>query len=189
MKSAQNQAGAATTTASNTGANYGQAAAGVNSNLVPFETQQLLHPMGYSPQDQSAMLAAGMGGAGGATSAVAGQAAQQAAQSGNASGFTANLDAAARDRAKASAGSAEGIAAGNAGVKLQQQQQAAGALGDISKQDTSAQIAAMGQVPEDINANANAGKSGWLQNVTGIMGALGGAGSGGAAAWNAYKGN
>lgn len=177
MKSAQNQAGKATNTATDTGAGYGASAAGVDSNLVPFETQQLLHPMGYSPTDTSAQLASGLGGAGGATAGVVGMANQGAAQTGNASGFTAVLDDAARQKAKAAAGASEGIAAKNADVKIGQQNQAAGALGDIAHQDQQSQLQAMGQVAPDINSNVNAGQSGWLQNTLAIMKTLQGAGN------------
>lgn len=178
MKSAQNQAGAATTTAMNTGANLGQQAAGINSSLVPFETQQLTHPEGYSPQDQSAMLAAGLGGAGGATSGVTGQANLEAARSGNSGGFSAALDDAARNRTKAAAGSSEGIAAQNAGVKQTQQTNAADVLGQTARADQSGMLNAMGQVSGDINTNVNAGNSGWFQNLQAVQemlqGVLGG---------------
>lgn len=179
MKSAQNQAGKATTTAVNTGAALGQGAANAESSLLPFETQQLLHPEGYSPTDTSAMLAAGEGGAGGTNASIAGEANLGAARTGNAAGFTAALDDAARQRGKANAATSEGIAAANAGVKQNQQQQAADALGQTAKMDTSGMLDAMGQVPQDINANVNAGNSGWLQNVTSVMKSLQGAGAGG----------
>jgi hypothetical protein len=178
MKSAQNQAGKATTNAIDTGQNLGQQAAGVNATLDPFLTQELQHPQGYSPQDESAMLAAGLGGAGGATSGITGQANLEAARSGNSGGFQAALDDAARSRTKAAAGSAEGIAADNATLKSQQQQDAAKGLQGMYGTEQSGMLDAMGQVPQDINANVNAGKSGWLQNTMGILGTINGAASG-----------
>jgi hypothetical protein len=174
MKSAQNQAGKATNNAIDTGQNLGQQAAGVNATLDPFLTQELQHPQGFSQPDQSAMLAAALGGAGGATSGITGQANLEAARSGNSGGFQAALDDAARSRTKAAAGASEGIAADNAQLKQTQQQDAARGLQSTYGTEQSGMLSAMGQVPDDINANVNAGKSGWLQNTMGILSTLNG---------------
>ena len=93
MRSAVNQASNAAKDANNTSADLGAKASGIGSNLTPFLTSELEHPQGYSQGDTSAMLAAGMGGAGGATSALVGQGMQRAAVSRNAGGFQAALDA------------------------------------------------------------------------------------------------
>ena len=189
LRSAQNQAGAAATTAADTGSQLGQEAQGIGSTLTPFLTEELQHPQGYSQQDTSAMLAAGMGGAGGATSGVTGQANLEAARSGNAGGFQAALDDAARSRSKASAGSAEGIAADNAQLKTQQQQDAAKGLQGMYGTDTSGMLSSMGQEAPDINAEVNAGKSGWLQNLTGLMSTINGSAQGaGSLGWKPFGG-
>ena len=91
------------------------------------------------------MLAAGLDGAGGATSGIAGEAAQRAGVSRNAGGFQAALDDADRQMAKAAAGASEGIAAKNADVKLNQQNQAAGELGKLYGTDTSGMLESAGQ--------------------------------------------
>lgn len=169
MRSAVGQGKQATTDAGNTSANLGAQAAGIGSNLTPFLTSELEHPQGYSQGDTSAMLAAGMGGAGGATSALVGQGMQRAAVSRNAGGFQAALDDASRERAKAAAGSAEGIAAQNATVKLGQQQDAAKGLQGMYGTDTSGMLDSAGQQAGDINAQVNAGQSGWLQNSMNVI--------------------
>ena len=50
MKLATNQATNAYNTAANTGAGLGASAAGINANLTPFLTQEMLHPQGIGQQ-------------------------------------------------------------------------------------------------------------------------------------------
>jgi hypothetical protein len=92
-------------------------------------------------------------------------------------GYSAALDAAARSRDKAAAGTSEGIAANNANVKLNQQSQAGNVLSNLYGIDTRSQLGASGQVAPDVNAQVNASKSGWLQNLEGIMNTFSGAGN------------
>ena len=172
MRSAVGQAGNAYNSAAGTAAGLGANASGISSNLVPFETQQMLHPEGYSQGDESAMLAAGLGGAGGESAGLGGAANKQAAVTHNAGGFQAALDDAARQRMKGAAGSAEQIAAQNAGLKQQQQQDATAGLGKLYGTDTSGMLDAMNQEHEDVNSEAQANSTGWLQNATAIIKAL-----------------
>ena len=169
MRSAVNQASSAATNAGNTSANLGAEASGIGSTLTPFLTSELEHPQGYSQGDTSAMLAAGIGGAGGADSGIVGQAGQRAAVSRNAGGFQSALDDAARSRTKAAAGSSEGIAADNAGLKQTQQQDASRGLQGMYGTDTSGMLNASGQIAGDVNAEANADKTGWIQNAQSLL--------------------
>jgi hypothetical protein len=164
-------------TAQNTGANLGGSAQGISANLTPFLTERMLHPEGYGQQDTSAQVAASTGAAGGATAGLTGQAIQRAAVSRNAGSVNATLADIARERAKAAAGSSEEIAAKNADLKQQQQQQAAEGLGNMYKTDTSGMLEAMGQVAPDINAATNASQSGWLQNSMNVLNSLNNAGN------------
>lgn len=174
MRNAQNQSGSAYNQANNAASQYGAEGQGIGSTLTPFLTSELEHPQGYSQGDESAMLAAGLGGAGGADSGIAGQANEEAAVSRNAGGFQSALDDAARQRMKASAGMSEGIAAKDADLKQQQQQDAARGLQGMYGTDTSGMLDAMNQEHGDINSEVNAGNSGWLQNTMGVLSTLGG---------------
>lgn len=173
MRSSVAAANNATNTAANTGAGLGASAAGIGANLTPFLTSELEHPQGYSPQDTSAMLSAAEGGAGGADAGIVGQANKMAATSRNAGGFQAALDDAARQRMKAAAGTSENIAAQNAGVKQQQQQDAARGLEGLYGTNTSGMLNAMGQEHNDINAATEGGQTGWLQNSLNVLNTLG----------------
>ncbi len=165
---AANQAGAV-------GNTLGNEAQGIGANLTPFLTSEMLHPQGLGQEGLAAETGAALGGAGGAAAGLTGQAMQRAAVSRNAGGFQAALADAARSRDKAAAGASEGIAAGNENLKQQQMQEGAAGLGNQYKTDTSGMLTAMGQIPEDVGAEVNAGKSGWLQNGLAIMNSITGA--------------
>ncbi|MFP5230769.1 MAG: hypothetical protein ACLGXA_24395 [Acidobacteriota bacterium] len=178
MRSAVNQAQNAATTAGNTASGYGAGASTISSTLVPFESRQLTNPSGMSQQDIGAQLTAGLAGAGGATAGLAGAANKDAATTRNPVGFSAALDAASRNRAKAAASTSEGIAANNANVKLNQQQTAGDILGKMYSTDVSGQNQASSQIAPDINAQVNASNSGWLQNLLKTVSTIGGAAGG-----------
>jgi hypothetical protein len=178
MRSASNAAGSAATTAGETGARLGADASGIGSTLTPFLTGELNNPQGYTQQQKSAMLSSDLGAAGGASAGITGAATNMAATSRNAGGFQAVLDDAARQRAKAGAGASERIASGSADLAQQKQQDAAKGLQGMYGTDTSGMLDASGQQAGDINAEVNANNSGWMQQATGVLSALGGAAGG-----------
>jgi hypothetical protein len=169
LRNAVNQASGAATTAANTGAELGSEAQGIGANLTPFLTQEMLHPQGVGQTGLSAETASAEGGAGGAASGLMGVANERAAASRNAGGFSAALDEAARQRDKAAAGSSEGITAGNEMLKQKQSQEGAEGLNSMYGTDTSGMLKAQSLIPEDVNAEANADKTGWLQDANQIL--------------------
>jgi hypothetical protein len=172
MRSAVNNANDAYKQANNTADSLNGAASSISGNLTPFLTQRMEHPEGYSQQDTSAMLAAGLGGAGGESAGLGGAANKEAAVTRNAGGFQAALSDAARQRMKAAAGTSEGIAAQNANLKQTQQEEAAKQLQGLYGTDTSGMLNAMNQEHEDVNSSIEGNKTGWLQNTLNIMAAL-----------------
>lgn len=173
MRQAQQQASDAYNQANNTSARLGSDAAAREAQITPFLTQEMLHPQGIGQAGIGAETGAALGGAGGAASGFTGQAVQRAAASRNAGGFQAALDSAARERMKAAGNASEGIQAGNEQEKLLQQQAGERGLQSEFGTDTSGMLNAMNQEHEDINSEIEAGKSGWLQNATGLIGAAG----------------
>ncbi len=168
----------AATTAGNVGAGYGAGAAGVNSQLLPFLTRELSNPQGFSQQQQGSMLGAAEGGADGSTAGLTTEANLATARDRNSGGFSGALDEAARQKDKALAGISEGIAAKNATLQQDQQQSAASGLANQEGMDQSAQLKAMGLVPEDLTAQSGLNKtSGWANELAPIIGAAGGAAS------------
>ena len=168
----------AATTAGNVGAGYGSDAAAVNSQLFPFLTRELNSPQGFTQQQTGAMLGAAEGGAGGATAGLTTEANLSSARNRNSGGFSGALDAAARQQGKTLAGVGEGIAAKNAELQQEQQQNAARGLGQMQGLDTNAQLRAMGLVPEDLKTAADTyGKGSWLSDLSNIVGTAGKIGS------------
>ncbi len=180
MRDAVGQAKNSYNQAVNTSAGLGAQAQGIGANLTPFLTQEMLHPQGIGQQGLAAEEAAALGGAGGAASGIAGEAAQRAGASRNAGGYQAALSEAARQRDKAAAGASEGITAQNEQLKQQQAQQGASGLQGLYGVNTSGMLQSQGQEAKDIEAQVQAGNSGWLQNTMGILQGLGSA-AGGAA--------
>lgn len=176
-RAAQGQANSTYNTATNNAATYGGDASSIGGQLTPFLMQRLTNPQGYSQGDMGAMLANAMGSAGGATSGITGQANLQAGRSRNDAGFSSALDAASRSRTQAAAGASEGIAANNANVKQDQQNNAAKMLQGLYGTDVGAQDANLNTANSATNTSIAAGQSGWLQNMMGILGTLNGSAS------------
>jgi len=173
----------AANTASNVGAGYGANASSVNSQLLPFLTRELNNPQGYSQQQQGAQLANAEAGAGGATAGLTTEANLASARNRNSGGFSGALDQAAREKGKTLSGLSTGIASKSADLQQQNQQSAASGLSNMYGQDTSAQLKAMGLVPEDVKASSDANSAPW-QALSGMIGAGAQAANSGI---NAYK--
>ena len=172
-RSAAGAAAGAAKTAKNVGASEQTSANQIGGSLIPGLEREAEHPAGYSPTDLNSMLVANQSGAGGANSAVTGEAGLGAARTRNASGYTAALDEASRQKGKQESMGNLDIASKNAGLKNEQQQFAQKSLQGLYGTDTSAMLEAMGLVPKDITAQAAADSTGWVQDLTGIMKGLG----------------
>lgn len=110
----------------------------------------------------------------------------RSAATGNTAGLGANEDAIAESAAQGTGANIQDILAQNAQLQNQQQQEGAGVLSGIYGENVQGQLGALGQetgavnagtgaVNADVsgvNAQTNAGKSGWLQNMTGILGTV-----------------
>ena len=162
----------AANTASNTAGQYGGAASEASANVVPFFNQETRARHLFDPGQINTLINSAEGPAAASAATTAGQAASQAARTRNTAGFAPALDQAARERNQA---------VGNAGLQVGMQdilgakqlnQQGAAGLEGLYGTDVNAQLRAMGLIPEDINAQVNAGKSGWEQNAMGWMNAL-----------------
>jgi len=166
----------AANTAGSVGAGYGANAATASSELLPFLTRELSNPQGYTQQQTGAMLGAAEGGAGGATAGLTTEANLASSRARNSGGFSGALDAAARQQGKNLAGASEGIAASNANLQQQQQQDAAKGLMSEQGMDQDAQLKAMGLVPQDLQAQSQLNKtSGWANELGPLLNDVGGA--------------
>lgn len=187
MRSAVNQAEAAGkqgseayTEANSTAGKYGASGDQISSSLIPGLEREANTPEGFTPEEMNNQLVAGEQGAGGADSGITGQANLQAARNRNSSGETAALDEAARDKTKQLSENALNIQNKSSELGQQKQQTAQKELGGLYGTDVDANLKAQGLMSEDVNAEANASKSaaeagstGWFQNMTSMITALG----------------
>lgn len=164
-------------TAKSVGAGYGSAASGIGGALIPGLEQEANNPTGYTPVEKSSQLVAGEQGAGGANAGITGEANLEAARTRNAGGFGGALDEAARIKGRQLSQNALGVENKSADLAQKKQQAAQGELGNLYTADTRAQLEAMGLIPKDIEAGAEANKTGWLQDFTDIMKSIQGAGA------------
>lgn len=181
IKKAQKAAQNAASTASATGTKYGSEAEDIGSTLVPTLKGEATHPVGYDPRDLNAMLVAGEEGAGGATGSLKSEAELSAARTHNTGALSGVLDELARTKTRQLSENALNVQGENARLKEKKRQAGLSGLEGLYGEDVNAGLKAQGLVPEDINAWANAGKTGWLQNTLGTIDTL----TGGAA--NARK--
>jgi hypothetical protein len=181
IKAADKSAKAAAGTASGTGAGYGTSASGVGSTLVPELTQEAKNPTGFDPTTLNNMNTASAETAGGTNSAISGAATNAAARTHNTGALSGVLDEAARQKQRQMATNTLGIQNANAVLKEKQKQAGLSGLEGVYGTDVGAQLKSEGLVPEDINAWANANKTGWLQDVDQTISAVGGASKGPAA--------
>ena len=182
-RSAQNQAGQATNQAFSTVGKYGANAGQIGGAVVPTLERDVTNAPGFNPTDLNAMLVGGEQGAGGAASGVTGQAGLEAARTRNSGATSSVLDQAMRRKGQILSQNALDVQGANAKLKTQQRSQALSGLEGMYGTDVNAQLKAMGIVPEDINADVNAGKSGWLQDTEGVLGTLSGMGKNAAGAF------
>lgn len=136
-----------------------------HGTLSPFYNTEMNAEHLFNPNQNAELLTAAQAPLGSSLGDTQHVAELQGARTRNASGFTKTLQQAQRDRDKAMAGTSEGIAAQDIlGAKQLNQEGAAGEMG-LFQNDTQKQLQSMGLETGDINAQVNAGKSGWLQNL------------------------
>jgi hypothetical protein len=187
MRQAQQQASDAYKTASGTANQYGGQGNQIASSLIPGLEREANNPQGYTPEEMNNQLVASEQGAGGANAGIVGQANLQAARSRNSAGYTAGLDEAARDKTRALSQGALDIQNRSAELGQKKQMAAQGELAGLYGTDVNANLKAQGLLPEDVNAEVNAGKSGWFQNMTDLIRTLSGSAKNAAQAYQATE--
>jgi hypothetical protein len=169
-RSATNEAKTAQSTAGTNAAQYGANAAGELGSLNT-QAQSLINSQGYDPTTLSAITNAGMGGVNAAFGGAAGQINRQAGRTGNTAGTAGQLDTLAMNKGIAGGQEAGNIDIQNANFANQQRMAGLNLLGSLYGTNVGAQTANEGVETGDINAQTQA-SPGWMQNLTGILGAV-----------------
>lgn len=159
------QAAQAYNTANAAAGQFGQQAQQEGAQLNPFFAQEMKANHSLTPAQMNEMLTAGNAGSGGAFGGAEGEIERNAARTGNATSLTKSLDELARDRAKSSAGTSEGIAAQDvAGVQNLRQEGARGMQG-LYGTNVGAQLDAMKQTASDIQLENEVKGQSWLSQL------------------------
>jgi hypothetical protein len=177
-RSVQKTAGQNATTANQTGAGFGSVASGIGSSIIPGLERQASNPTGFDPTTQNRMLVANQEGAGGANAAITGEGRLAALRSRTAGGFAPALAEAARAKGRTLATGGLDVQLENAKLAEQKRRAAQEQLGGMYGQLSQDQLRAMGLANEDLQTKLQAGKTGWAQNLEGILGTVGGMGAG-----------
>jgi hypothetical protein len=182
-RKAQADAQSAFNTNKAAGSQAGANSENIYSSLEPQLMGEATNPQGYGTNTVNQMKTGVQQELGGSTAGITGQANLGVARTRNSGGYNAALDQGAANAGQTGSEANLGIDTANAQLKQQQQQQGLSALGNLGGQQLGAEESFYGDQPATVNALTNAGSQGWLQNATGILGALGGLGGGvGAAA-------
>jgi hypothetical protein len=176
-RAAQGAAKSAGAQAAGTAATEQGNANAAGAALTPFYRQEMNAQHLYNPQQMNELLGAGEAGISGANATAMGQAQSEAARTRNTSGFSAALDQNARERMQQTGALGQGVAAQDVLGAKQLNQEGAKGLAGLYSTDTDAMLKAMGIQTGDINAQVEAGKSGWLQNLEGMTSAIGSLGN------------
>lgn len=171
-RAAQGAAKAAAKTAGDVATSEGDAATSERAALTPFYRSEMSAQHGFNPGQTQELLNYAGAGTGGSGATATGEANSEAARTRNTSGFSSALDQNARDRAKEMATVNAGVGAQDVmGAKALNQEGAQGMSG-LYDTDTGAMLKSMGIQTGDINAQTEAGKSGWFQNTVAMINAL-----------------
>lgn len=176
IKKATGAAQSAASTAAKTGGQYGEEATDIGSTLVPQLKRDVTNAPGMTPEQRNALLVGGEQGLGGATSGLVGETNLRGARSRNIGESSGVLDELQREKMRQSSQVGLGVEKENIALQQAQRAQALKQLEGLYGTDVEAGLKAQGLVPEDINAWANANKTGWVQNVDETLKALQGAG-------------
>lgn len=151
---------------------YGAEVGAVQPGLVSQLQSMASNPQGYGHGALNVMQNEAQEAAGATADKTNEALSLQAMRSGNAAGLGAGEVAATEGASRGQLTTIQNILAQNAMLKAQQQEGALQGLGGILGQNISGRANALGQENASTAALTNAGKSGWFQNMTGLMSAL-----------------
>lgn len=176
--------------AAGVGAQQGTQANQIGSSIIPtLERRAQGQGVGLTPLQRNQALVSSQEATGGTNAGLTGEANLASARTRSAGGYGAALDEASRQKMRSQQQAVQGVNTENTQLANQQQSQALQQLQGLYGTDTSNMLKAMGLQSEDTQNQLAAARQGWLQNTTGVIGALkgagasGGGGSSGVAPW------
>lgn len=131
------------------------------------------NPVGFTQPDIARMNTAAQQSAGGSLGAVVGKGNQYAAANRNLGSFAPAMDEASRSASRDLSNSALDIQNKNALLKETQRQQGISGMQGLENQENQDILASLGLQNQSTDALTNAEKTGWFQNMLGLMNSVG----------------
>lgn len=161
MARGSDKAQAAASSAQGISDNLAGESSSVYNDLAPELEGQLAHPAGFSQPDMAAMTTSAEQSAGGTQAGATGQGALLASRTGNIGSADAAIAQSARTSGEQLSKSALGIQTSNAALKQKQVEDAQHGLEGIYNTSTGGSVGALGEVANNLNANANMQNASW----------------------------
>lgn len=159
---------------------FGSNADQIGATLTPQLESEAANPQGYGDSAVAKMNTGIQQGTGGAIAGAVGEDGLDAERTGNRGAMQGALDESAREGMRTNSDAALKIGQADADLKAKQQQAALSGLGQLYDQNSSDELNALNAENgstnagnSSINAELASGQSGWFQNMTGFMNALG----------------
>lgn len=150
--------------------------------LMPLLTNEAKNPQGFDPKDLAGMNTASQQSVGGSTAGAVGEGDLIGARTRNAGSFAPALDESVRSGQRQLSTNALDTQGKNAMLRESNRQAGIAGLGGLYGTNTDAALKALGIGTGAVQAGTEAGKSGWFQNMLGLI-------NGASGAYKAYKGN
>lgn len=149
------------------------------SKLFPIFQGEATNPQGFGAKDLASMNTASQQSVGGSTAGAVGEGDLAGARTRNAGSFAPALDEAVRSGQRQLSTNALDIQGKNAALKQAQQQAGISGMSGLYGQNSSDMLSALGLSNQSTQTGLEAGKSGWFQNMLGLITALKPGGSAG----------
>lgn len=163
---------------------YGGNADSLYGQLTPMYSKMATNPQGFTKGEMNDMTTSSMQSTGGSVAGAVGEGNLEAARTGNVGGYQGALRDAARRGIVTNSNNALGTQRANTALKEVQREQGISGLQGLQTQAEKGSLEAMGLDTGAINAETEAGKSGWFQNMIGLINA----GANAASAASGFKG-
>jgi hypothetical protein len=177
-RAAEQQAKGTYGQASAAGSQAGQNANSIFGTLLPQYEKEAAAPEGFAPGEKAEMMTAAAGSTGGSTAGAIGRNNLIAARTRNRGGFQIANDEAAREGGRQLSSDVLGVDNEDARLKKEESSEGLRGMAGLYGQNENALMESLGAENNSTNNLINAGKSGWLQNTLGVLGALGQGASG-----------
>lgn len=150
----------------------GQRQGALFNTLSPIFSQEATNPQGFAPKDLAAMNTASSQSVGGSTAGAVGQGNLEASRTRNSAGYAPALDESVKSGERTLSNNALNVQGKNAMLKETQRQSGIEGMQGLESGQQTQLMQSLGLANGAIQSGTQAGKSGWFQNMLGLIEAL-----------------